>query len=301
MHNRFYSPKLARFMGPDRVAGNVSNPQSLNGYSYTLNDPSNLRDPSGFDACPAEDSGCLFAFLGGFLGGGFEGDLGDLSGGWGGGVNPAVLAGWTYSSRYGWGMLSPAQGTDLFVYAVAGAASRAGAFSPPSSDDPQVGMNIFTNNPQCPTCGDLWQHTSAAMNQITGAYAVIYGGGFLGASAAPYAASLAATGVGWAYGLTGGSGVVLGAYEAFPNYLDAAESTGANALNMGRPIWNMLNAMGETWTANQAFLDASVFRGQQIWLSTNALAAQGSYYLELQYLTSRGVGPDQWLVVPLPY
>ncbi len=49
--NRYHSSAIGRFMSPDRLAGRIGNPQSLNRYSYTLNDPVNLTDPLGLDGC----------------------------------------------------------------------------------------------------------------------------------------------------------------------------------------------------------------------------------------------------------
>jgi RHS repeat-associated protein len=45
---RYYDPHLARFISPDPFVPAPGNPQSLNRYSYTLNDPVNHVDPSGY-------------------------------------------------------------------------------------------------------------------------------------------------------------------------------------------------------------------------------------------------------------
>ena len=45
--NRQYAQSTARFMRPDPVQGNGSDPQSLNRYAYVLNDPVNLNDRFG--------------------------------------------------------------------------------------------------------------------------------------------------------------------------------------------------------------------------------------------------------------
>lgn len=112
--------------------------------------------------------------------------------------------------------------------------------------------------------------------------------------------NLGARAVGWYLGLTGGTGVVLGQYDEYTNYVQAAESVGANALNAPR-LYNLFNSAGQWWTLNQSFLSASVFRGQQFFMSSPVLGATGNYALELQYLMSRGIGPNQWQMVPLPY
>jgi RHS repeat-associated protein len=44
---RYYHPALARFISPDTVVPSNTDPQSLNRYSYVLNNPINLTDPSG--------------------------------------------------------------------------------------------------------------------------------------------------------------------------------------------------------------------------------------------------------------
>jgi hypothetical protein len=94
------------------------------------------------------------------------------------------------------------------------------------------------------------------MNAITKGYAMTWGGALLTAAGAPYVASLAARGIGWGYATLGGaSAVVLSGYS---EYVDTAEAIGARALNMPNPIWNALSFFGETWTANQAFIDTAL-------------------------------------------
>jgi RHS repeat-associated protein len=46
---RYYDPTIGRFISPDRSAPHVSNPQSLNKYSYVINNPTSAVDPSGLD------------------------------------------------------------------------------------------------------------------------------------------------------------------------------------------------------------------------------------------------------------
>jgi RHS repeat-associated protein len=47
--NRQHQYVNGRFAQPDQIGGSVSNPQSLNRYGYSLNDPVNLADPLGLD------------------------------------------------------------------------------------------------------------------------------------------------------------------------------------------------------------------------------------------------------------
>lgn len=73
---------LGRFNRPDPYDGsyNPTNPQSLNRYSYTLNNPLAFIDPSGLDICYEDDGGDVSAACneGGFAGGADGGDA------WGG-------------------------------------------------------------------------------------------------------------------------------------------------------------------------------------------------------------------------
>jgi len=46
-HFRMYAPNLGRWLAPDPIAGDILNPQSVNGYAYVLNNPTTLMDPLG--------------------------------------------------------------------------------------------------------------------------------------------------------------------------------------------------------------------------------------------------------------
>ncbi len=50
MNARFYHPGLSRFVSADTLIPDLYNPQSLNRYTYALNDPATLADPSGHQA-----------------------------------------------------------------------------------------------------------------------------------------------------------------------------------------------------------------------------------------------------------
>ena len=52
---REYSPGLGRWMTPDKLAGDVMNPQSLNRYAYVLNNPVSNIDPLGLFWQSADD------------------------------------------------------------------------------------------------------------------------------------------------------------------------------------------------------------------------------------------------------
>jgi RHS repeat-associated protein len=48
---RYYVNRLGRFSSPDPLSGSTGNPQSLNRYSYALNAPTSLLDPTGMSYC----------------------------------------------------------------------------------------------------------------------------------------------------------------------------------------------------------------------------------------------------------
>lgn len=52
---RKYTPALGRWLSPDLLGGDVTNPQSLNRYGYVLNNPTTLTDPSGLGPCDPFD------------------------------------------------------------------------------------------------------------------------------------------------------------------------------------------------------------------------------------------------------
>ncbi len=53
---RYYNPVLSRFISPDSIVPEPGKPQSLNRYSYVLNNPTTLVDPNGhYDSDPDGD------------------------------------------------------------------------------------------------------------------------------------------------------------------------------------------------------------------------------------------------------
>lgn len=56
---RYYDPAIGRFISPDPVVQDFTNPQTLNRYSYVLNNPLKYTDPSGnyieIEGIPLED------------------------------------------------------------------------------------------------------------------------------------------------------------------------------------------------------------------------------------------------------
>jgi RHS repeat-associated protein len=65
---RYYNSRLGRFMSGDPLAGDTSDPQTLNRYAYVSNNPVNLIDPSGMflcgpALCPPDTGGSPLAVL----------------------------------------------------------------------------------------------------------------------------------------------------------------------------------------------------------------------------------------------
>ena len=57
MRGRIFDPVIRRFLSPDPHVTNPLSGQSYNRYSYVLNNPTNLIDPTGFDFIGQECSG----------------------------------------------------------------------------------------------------------------------------------------------------------------------------------------------------------------------------------------------------
>jgi RHS repeat-associated protein len=56
---RMYESNLGRWMSPDPLGGDVTNPQSLNRYTYVLNNPVNLIDPLGLECTDVDSNGVM--------------------------------------------------------------------------------------------------------------------------------------------------------------------------------------------------------------------------------------------------
>ena len=64
---RYYDPSVGRFISKDSVEGSITNPLSLNLYTYCVNNPIIYTDPSG---CFGESaSNWLFNFNANYIGG----------------------------------------------------------------------------------------------------------------------------------------------------------------------------------------------------------------------------------------
>src|SRR5437899_6676413 len=68
---RKYESTAGRWTSPDPLRGSIGDPQSLNAYSYSGNDPVNFVDPSGLEFCSAEYGLAECGGSAGFWGGNF--------------------------------------------------------------------------------------------------------------------------------------------------------------------------------------------------------------------------------------
>ena len=63
---RYYDPEIGRFISADTIVPNPSNPQSLNRYSYCLNNPLKYTDPTGHDPYSQYQLAASFGYTGGY-------------------------------------------------------------------------------------------------------------------------------------------------------------------------------------------------------------------------------------------
>jgi RHS repeat-associated protein len=64
MVGRMYDPKTGSFLTPDPIVSNPFNGQAYNRYSYVLNNPTTLVDPSGFTPGEAANGAAYSAAMG---------------------------------------------------------------------------------------------------------------------------------------------------------------------------------------------------------------------------------------------
>jgi RHS repeat-associated protein len=281
---RQQSSAQGRWLVPDPAglaAVDLTNPQSWNRYAYVMNNPLSGRDPLGLYTCVGADAGNeedCYAEEGMWQA--EEGDPGYVD---------ATHPVYCFSSD-GMGCMNSMIPNPTFT--------DTPITLPSNSDDSFAPGSLAYQTFGLPSAG-IWASSSYVANFFAGAtLGVVAGVAAVPAiAAAPGAAvGVGARGIGWAAGLTGGTGVVLG---KFPQYVETAEALGANKFSINPALYTFLNNFGHAWTANQAFIDASVFRGQQFFLST--VGASGSYAQELEYLKSIGIGPESWQGAFLPF
>jgi RHS repeat-associated protein len=264
---RIYINRLGRFASVDPLSGSVGNPQSLNRYSYVLNNPIGLVDPFGMGYCAwddgtaddtPEDGGFDKATCTNDENGGTwvysDPDLGTLS----------------YNTDMGQLPIGPNDVTIL--------PSPGGTNDSPQTDpsyDPQIGMDFI----HCPGCPDIWNSTAGSVDFFTNVEVGVWTAG----AALPAALSVSASAIGTSYAVFGaGGGFALGLY---PDYLDAADELGVGAFNIPNGLYNFLQSQGVAWTANQAYILAQVTMGRSAYLA-GVPTSWSTYSMELDYLSN---------------
>jgi RHS repeat-associated protein len=286
---RFDATSLGRFVSPDPAGGMRLVPQSLNLYAYVLNNPMRFIDPLGLWHCDwgngeSDDTEAN--------GGASKADCKDQGG-----------ASWVIDDGDSEGISAGEISyclNDCFPELQNSSLGNQGAgtdsLNPLSAEDDPI-RALFTNNPRCPNCGHILNGTSQAINIAT-AYSVAVPTAGIGAVTVGPTALAYATG--WSYAAYGSaSGFVLGLY---PAYLEAAEEGGFGAYNIPVRLYNFLQATGDAWTANQAYIDAQVFLGRQMYLAGPAVVSgTTTLSLELQRMKELGIQPQDWILLRVPY
>ncbi|HEV2991689.1 MAG TPA: RHS repeat-associated core domain-containing protein [Candidatus Angelobacter sp.] len=282
---RFHSPRLGRFMSLDRRAGSRHNPQSLNRYAYVVNDPINLIDPTGNDDSSSDDPPGGVPCENTFVGCGDTPPLPD---------DPPV----------NWNDLPDAPtpkpdccdppSTVIEVNMVFSALSFSDI--PDNSANSTTGT-LDTNSGESdafvegslayevfgPPSRKYWSAAYGTVEDLFIGYTAVFGGGGTVLTVGP---TLLAVGTGWYYSLGGIGTTAAAVLGRYPEYIEEAEEMGARVLNMPGKLWNFLDNLGESWTANRVFLDRLMAKGTDIYLASPLSRAtfDTNYWLELQYL-----------------
>jgi RHS repeat-associated protein len=269
---RYMSAAEGRFLSPDAplIDQDPANPQSWNLYAYVRNNPLSYIDPSGQDCIYADD---------------FES------------TGMVQLQRGDCTRRRGTFVKGTIDKTSIRYNPL----SEALGYSYSAESEGTIGSGVIDLSRRG---GDELDAKGVAfiaamdargygLNRMLAAFPVASVAGITTMAGVPYALG---TTVGWGYGWVGGAGVVLGPNSMNPNYIDWAKILNANALNMPNWLWKGLNYFGQTWTANRAFLDMSIWRGQKFFVMESPNAV-GSFARELQYMTRRGIGPDLWIMI----
>jgi len=96
--------------------------------------------------------------------------------------------------------------------------------------------------------------------------------------------------------------IVIGRFQAIPNYLELAKKLGANAFNIPESQWDAMTPE-ERWAINREFLDSAMAAGEQIILECAPEKVEPGSTLEkeLEYLRTLGYRPrligDRWEVM----
>lgn len=298
---RYYSPRLGRFISADPVVADLYNPQNLNRYSYVLNNPMTLADPTGLTpevviVCPPDCGG------GGGGAGGGGGGVSDPGGGLGGNsIGEVIFDGLNaidnfFGCNFGWGSCDHGDGP-IRRQPLPGDAPVS---SPPPWDGGTTTRILRATHAQ--PFESHWVLRMLVPGQVAWDSAVTawqrgdLGSALAGASLMAGEQALTLTGSGGVF--FAGRLAALGLVAAergttvlghFPGYITEAQRIGARYFDVPTSVWAKMSP-AEQWAANQRFLDRLIARGDVAVLSTPAAEAKpGSFFMrELEYLVSRG-------------
>nr|WP_307727775.1 RHS repeat-associated core domain-containing protein [Massilia sp. TS11] len=304
MNGRVYDPMVARFLSADPYIQDPENGQSYNRYSYVLNNPTNLVDPTGFFAeCGDKGSPSCgeekkkpeaevpkvevqgektkngrdmskFRIDVSTSGSPFAGNyVVKVTGHFGASAkNPSTPKFALGSGVAACGQCRRYKGNPTAGEIEGGASTlldlMPGIGSGKSIAQIYTGTDIITGEPVnrgAETAGVILGMIPGA--KIAGKLALSK---FAGRVVAPAKRATGKT--------------VLGHY---PSYVDLSERLNARRFELPDSVWKGMSE-DEIWIANQKFLDRTIMRGDEIILS-NPVARPGTYYeKELNYLMDKG-------------
>jgi len=333
MNGRIYDPKLGRFLQADPVVQAPKNSQSLNRYSYVLNNPLSYTDPSGyffkeligFVAAIVrviyswEDPSAWTALIaaGANLFAAVASQQKSLPVGAvpGAFTNGFITATSTKINRVRNGevQITGDSGSGVRMATIGGTGSDETGWKFANGADTES-YSYATN-----TGADWIGRVQTALDVIgltpvvgifaDGANTVISiaRGDWVGATLSA-GAMIPIAGQGIAGAKIAGKTIapakrlsnqtVLGSY---PDYIKLSDRLGARRFEMPMDVWNKLSP-SQRWTANRKYLDRMISKGDEVILSNPVSSAQpGTTFLkEIQYLRSRGyrISDDGLRMIP---
>jgi RHS repeat-associated protein len=283
---RNYSSMTGRWMSADPYGGDHTNPQSLNRYTYVLNNPLSLSDPLGLWHCDwgngevddAEaNGGASMQQCSDQGGAAWVSDAGDLEGISTGGLKYCL------SNCF-------ANVENVSISTLTGSNNARSPASTPLKDDTdvEVGNDIWN----CAGCHAIWNGSYNVVKIGTGVAAGLGGTVVVAPTAVAVTASATGAYLAWAGPSTG---FVIGTYlSQESNYVEAAEQEGLGAFQLWSPVYRFFSATGNAWTANAAYIRQQVAMGREafVWGPQGARITS-VLWDELELLEELGVGASK--------
>ncbi len=243
---RFYDAGLGRFVSADTIIPQASNPQSLNRYSYTLNNPIKYTDPDGH--CVPVCTALIGASVGALIGYGTQ-----------------VYANMQSGQDFGSALTTNIDGSKIIGGALLGAAVGSGVGLVAGATG--VGVTATMVGRAACADGDCTNEARTMGHTVASTHRTLTTANSYGGFGEWFNASRIAQGVQTApnAGVT-----VLGrvgeAAKGIPDYRAVASQTGANSLSVPNELWGAITRT-QQWAVNQSFLDLAIKRGDRFRLS----------------------------------